>query len=215
MKKKRVALWGGTILILVVAVGGAIWIANRDGGGDVTTIENLIRAEDHVKGSASAMVVVTEYSDFQCPACKTYYPVIQTLAEEYGDKVAFVYRHFPLPQHQHAKRAPYAAEAAGKQGKFWEMHDKIFDNQDAWSRAESAEGIFLGYARELGLDEDAFAQDSASDETAIRVKKDLEEGRQARINATPTFFINGSKIESPRSYDEFKRIISERIAKTQ
>jgi protein-disulfide isomerase len=118
-----------------------------------------ISLNDNSKGNSESSVVLVEYSDFQCPACGAYYPLLKALVEEFGSEIRFVYRHFPLAQHQHAELAGRAAEAAGKQGKFWEMHDLIFENQQSWTNLRNSEEVFTHYAVQLDLDMEKFKAD--------------------------------------------------------
>jgi len=175
----------------------------------------MIAQNDWVKGNKNAQVVIIEYSDFECPACAVYAPVAKKLFEEkeLKNRFALVYRHFPLQQHLAAVPAAYAAEAAGKQGKFWEMHDMLFEKQEEWSKASDVKKTFLAYARALKLNEEQFVKDSESSPTRERVQNDLNIGNRLQINATPTFFVNGEQIQNPSSYEEFKKIISAALAK--
>ncbi|MBI4134401.1 MAG: thioredoxin domain-containing protein, partial [Candidatus Terrybacteria bacterium] len=122
-----------------------------------------------------------------------------------------VYRHFPLPNHQNAKPAAYAAEAAGRQGKFWEMHDMVFKNQEEWQGKRNADEIFITYAQTLNLDEDQFKTDFASREIKEKVDNAYRSATDLGLNSTPTFFLNGTKIANPRNYDELKSTITQAI----
>ncbi len=152
-----------------------------------------------------------EYSDFQCPACKAYSPIAKQIADEFKDKIAFVYRHFPLPQHQNAQKAAYSAESAGNQGKFWEMHDLLFKNQDNWSNKSNADELFLSYAKELKLDEEQFKKDMESKTIKEKIDTDLSNGQKAGVNSTPFFFLNGQKLDNPQNFETFKKIIEEAL----
>ena len=169
-----------------------------------------IRSDDWVKGNPKAAVRLIEYSDFQCPACGSYYPLVKELAEEYGDRVAFVYRHFPLATiHRNAFSAAIAAEAAGRQGDFWGMHDTLFEKQAAWGESSNPEELFAGYAADLDLDAERFRTDSV-DSSLTRVERDAMNG--LALNSTPTFFLNGVKIANLRSLEEFKTQIEAALA---
>ncbi|OGN05468.1 MAG: hypothetical protein A2746_00110 [Candidatus Yanofskybacteria bacterium RIFCSPHIGHO2_01_FULL_44_22] len=172
---------------------------------------NAVSPSDWTKGNKEAKVVLVEYSDFQCPACAYYQPLFKKLSEEFGDKITFAYRHFPLRQHQNARLAAYAAEAAGRQNKFWEMHDLIFENQNRWENRGDAENIFTGYARTLGLDIDEFKNGLSSKEIKDKVENDYQSGIRSNVNATPTVFLNGEKIKVPPNYDELQNIINEAL----
>lgn len=168
---------------------------------------------DWVKGEKGAKVSLIEYSDLQCPACLAYYPVIKQLADEFGESVNFVYRHFPLRAiHFNSQLASQAAEAAGLQGKFWEMHDLLFEKQESWAKATNPEELFIQYAKEMGLNLEQFNKDLNSDVIKQEVEKDYQSGLAAGVNATPTFFLSGIKIQNPRSFDEFKGIIEKEIS---
>lgn len=170
---------------------------------------------DNIKGARDAKTVLIEYSDFQCPACAAYQPIVKQLAQDLEGSVAIAYRHFPLQQHKHAKLAAYAAEAAGKQGKFWEMHDMIFETQNDWSSQNDTRDTFIGYAEKLGLDRARFISDIDSDEVIDKVDSQQKSGLRAKVNGTPTFFLNGKKLDTPRSYEDFKTTVAEAISKTQ
>ena len=208
-KKIVVAVLAVAVLIVVAIY---YWAKDGNSGGSVNLPVPLIDAvsqSDYSKGNRKAAVILVEYSDFQCPACAAYYPLVKQLSEEFGDKMVFIYRHFPLSQHQNAESAAVAAEAAGRQGKFWEMHDLIFDNQNEWAKSArwSVEDIFVKYAEKLNLDLEKFKADLDLKEIKQKVSKDLESGVNVRVNGTPTFFLNGKKLSTPRSYEEFKEII--------
>lgn len=142
---------------------------------------------DHIQGAPSAPVVLIEYADYQCPYCRQAYYIVKKLQQKFGDELTFVFRNFPLVQlHPQALHAAMAAEAAGKQEKFWEMHDIIFENQRSLS-----DDSFLTYAREIGLDINKFKEDFASDEVLAKIEEDLRSGRKAGVEGTPSFFING------------------------
>lgn len=168
----------------------------------------VIHPLDNVKGNASSSVVLMEYSDFQCPACRTYYPVIRELVTQYGDRIAFVYRHFPLTSiHPNAEFAARAAEAAGKQGKFWEMHDLLFEKQNEWSGVSDIVSTFRSYATLLGISVDQFELDFRSKEVKDLVTAERVHALRVGLQGTPSFFINGNQIRNPNSIEEFKTMI--------
>lgn len=164
------------------------------------------------KGNQEAQVILVEYSDFQCPACKSYYPIVKKITEDFGQDVRFVYRHLPLVSiHKNAFSAARAAEAAGAQDKFWEMHDKLFENQDIWVGDASPEDKFEQYADEIGLDVEKFKADYDSDEVKNNINSDLTAANSLRLNSTPSFILNGKKIENPRSFEDFKSMLEDEI----
>ncbi len=205
---RRIALWSLVALVVGGGILGMVRLASRPPQDKVPVITvDSISEGDWVKGNQSAKVVLIEYSDFQCPACAFYYPILKKLSEEFEDKVAIAYRHFPLPIHQNAKPAAYAVEAAGRQGKFWEMHDLIFNSQKEWKDKINPAGIFESFAKELDLNMEQFVNDSKSKE----IKKKIDDSYQAAVrlglNSTPTFFLNGKKIANPRNYEDFRNVI--------
>ncbi len=207
---RRLLLWGSIILGLAAAVFIIMKLASAPSTPAPTTDQTLAPVEsiDWTTGNASAAATLIEYSDFQCPACKAYEPMVQQINSELKDKVRFVYRYFPLRQiHKNADISSQAAEAAGKQGKFWEMHKMLFDKQSDWENSKIAEETFAGYASELGLNVEQFKKDLISDETKKRIQRDVDSGTAALVDSTPTFFLNGKKLDNPRSYDAFKELI--------
>jgi protein-disulfide isomerase len=159
-----------------------------------------------VRGPAEAEVTIVEYSDFQCPFCARVVPTLNQLREAYGDRVNLVYKHLPLRIHPEAPGAAAAAEAAGMQGKFWEMHDKIFAGQ-----RELADAKYVEWARELGLDLERFDADRRSEAVRARIAKDEEEANRFGVSGTPAFFINGRFLSGAQPVDAFKRVIDEEL----
>ena len=204
---RRVASYGGIVFVLVLAGWGMWRLAARTpsaGTSDVLAVD--VTADDHVRGNPEAPVTLVEYSDFQCPACASFEPVVVQLLQDAGDTVRLVYRHFPLRNiHSNADLAARAAEAAALQGKFWEMHDLLFDGQALWSGQSSrgAEDTFAGYAEAVGLDVERFRNDIDSDAVRDAVNEDYEGGVRARVNSTPSFFVNGRKEADFVSLEDF------------
>lgn len=175
-------------------------------------LQNQNIDKDWVKGNASATITLVEYSDFQCPACAYYYPFVKKLEEEFGSDIKIVYRQFPLTTiHANALIAAYASEAAGLQGKFWEMHDKLFENQSQWSLDSEPFTVFLKYAIEIGLDTEQFKTDILSQAVADSVKSDVQSGLDVGLNGTPSFFLNGEKIKNLSNYEEFSQPVKEAV----
>ena len=209
---RAMAFWGISALVLGGMVFGMVKIASRNSQDNKQplSLTSSVIESDWIKGNKEAKIVITEYSDFQCPACASYYEIVKQIHKEFGDKLAIVYRHFPLRQiHANAEIAALSAEAAGKQGKFWEMHDMIFENQKKWEGEKNAGEIFIKYGEDLGLNIEKFKQDLDSKEVKDKVEADYQSGIKAGVNHTPTFFLNGAEIQNPRSYEEFKNIINE------
>jgi len=175
-------------------------------------LTNQIVSSDHTKGNPKATVILIEYSDFQCSACKSYYSILKQLNQEFSDQIQFVYRHFPLRQtHLYAQLAAQAAEAAGKQNKFWEMHDLLFENQKEWSEEKNAKKTFIKYAELLELDLDKFKNDLNSKEVKNKIQVDYQSGTKSGVNSTPSLFLNNKKLSNPKNYDNLKNIIQSSI----
>lgn len=182
----------GILVLTVVIIGGGAALLGRSSSssGKIVDAALLVKSGSPTLGPENAPVAIVEFADFQCPACAAAHPVLQKVFLQYGDKVRFVFRHFPLTQtHEHALAAASAAEAAKAQGKFWEMHDLLLTRQSSWSQDGS--GAFTEYAKELGLDTERFTQETGDGTHRQRIEEDAADGRQAGVNQTPTIFING------------------------
>lgn len=146
-------------------------------------------------GDVNAPVILEEFGDFQCPPCGLLHPVLKTMEQEFGPRLRIVFREFPLVSvHQYAAVAARSAEAAGMQGKFWEMHDLIYENQKSWSNAFDVRPIFEGYATKIGLDLEQFKRDSSSEAVAQRILQDGKRGTSLGVKGTPTLFMNGREV---------------------
>lgn len=218
--------------IVVVVIGGMVYMSTRErldvsdlgkaaSGRILPAEERNGNIGDHVFGNRDAKVLLIEYGDYQCnPGCSLFHenfrPIMQS--DEYKDKIAFVYRNFPIPQiHPNAIAAASVAEAAGKQGKFWEMWDVLFTNQSEWSGASTSErgSLFDDYARQIGLNTDKLSEDSASNSVSKKIKFDRALGAAAGVTGTPTVFLNGEKVDGERigSTEAIKTLLDEAIAK--
>jgi protein-disulfide isomerase len=189
----------------VVLLGGIFALVRHERGAQVVREARetqeifALREDDHVRGAETDPVItLTVYSDFQCPACAIATKNLANVEEMYGDKVAVVYRHFPLTSiHRHAEMAARAAEAAARQGKFWPMHDKLFATQSAWSSVPDVQEIFMTYAQDLDLDQDRFAADMKDSDVRNRVARDALDARGLGLRGTPSVFLNGEEISLP------------------
>jgi len=167
-----------------------------------------LRGDDPARGNAKAPITIVEFSDFQCPFCSRAGPTLKQIEQAYGKEVRIVWKHQPLPFHPEALPAALAAEAARQQGKFWEMHDKLFENQRSLSAAS-----YEGWAKELGLDVGKFKAAMADPKVKERVLADQELGNKVGANGTPTFFVNGEKVVGAQPFEAFKVVIDRRLAK--
>jgi len=187
--------------LIFIVIAGSVLLAGCSGDD-----QNDASSSDNANTSAQ-QVEILKYSDFQCPACRDYVPMEKQLENEYGDMVTVTYKHFPLSGFQYSRLAAHSTEAAREQGKFQEMHDLIFENQAEWSRGNARE-LFEGYAEQLNLNMEQFREDVESDEIAARVERDRQEGMRRMVNSTPTFFVNGRKLQqNPQNYDQMKSIV--------
>jgi protein-disulfide isomerase len=212
---KRVSYYILALGVIALVIWGIIASVKSSQLTVPVPLASVVTADDWQKGNPEAAVTLVEYSDFQCPACASFAPLVTQLTSQYGDRVLFVYRHFPLREkHQNTEIAAEAAEAAGLQNKFWEMHNILFATQDTWGTSTDAKSIFQSYATALGLNLDQFITDSNSDNTADQVEADYRSGLAANIDGTPTFFLQGVKIANPNSYDAFVTLIEQALAKT-
>lgn len=211
MNSKRFFMWGGFIVVIALVIWGLIAAEKKSNREQAQIAEpDVITSLDHIKGDPNAPVTLLEYGDFQCPACAQYHPLVEEVLEGVGSStVRFVFRHFPLSQHKNAMPSSLAAEAAGDQGKFYEMYNLLYERQVDWENVQNPESIFEGYASELGLDIIKFRESMKLSENLEKINNDYKSGLNAGVKGTPTLFINGKIIENPRSYEEFKNIIEE------
>lgn len=201
----------------MIVLGGIVWLTRTDGGLIVempTREEALnVRDADRVKGnlSTNAPLTLIEYSDFECPSCGFFFPLVSELVEEFEEDLRFVYRHFPL-SFANSELAARAAEAAGNQGKFFEMHDLLFNTQSDWS-GRNARNEFVSLAEELDLDLQQFQSDLNAQEIRLKVREDRNSGTALNVSGTPTFFLNGQRLnlEDMQTYENLRRIIIEAL----
>ena len=216
MKLKEIAIWIIVIAVLIGGLWGLVMAVNNAPAPEPLEITGLpeVTSEDFVKGATeSAKVTLIEYGDFQCPACGAYFPVVKQLSEEFKSDLKVVYRNMPLTNiHPFAMITAQAAYAAGRQGKFWEMHDLLFENQSEWTTSNAREKI-LQYAESLKLDIDKFKEDLDSDEAKDFVNKQREEALSIGLNSTPSFFLNGKYIQNPKTFEDFQKLIQDEINK--
>lgn len=215
----RKNLWAVSITVLFVGALAAMVFTSKNStlpsptATAKATYDFVFSANDQIKGPENAKVTIVEFADFQCPACKSYAPIVQELVRLYPNDVRIVFKHFPLKTiHFRAEAASFASEAAANQGKFWEMYDLLYEGQDVWSK-RSGSGIFEEYATKLGLDVTKFKTDYDSDVTKEKVRAASKFGVEIGINSTPTFYVNGTKIENPKSLDAFKALVDAELAK--
>lgn len=199
-------------IILIIAVLFAYYFyATRD-SANVGTPVVTVSETDHVRGAQDGKLTLVEFGDFQCPACGAYEPLVRQVMKDNAQDLKIVFRHFPLTQiHQNALLAAKASEAAGVQGKFWEMHDMLYDKQQEWAGGLNAHDIIVSYAKELGLNTTQFEADLGSRAIEEKIVSEYQEGIKLGVEGTPTFFLNGIKLENPRSLEEFDKLIKDAL----
>lgn len=220
-------------LVLVVAVGGAWWLYNRNPSAKKPPVSsgnpaNAAKTPTVIKeqgatppnrlGSDNALVTVEEFADFQCPTCSAKHPMMKELASIYGNRIRFIFRNYPLaiPAHDKAYNASVAAEAAGLQGRFWDMQNLLFTNQKDWSANPDYRKIWDGYATQIGLDVEKFNNDMAGLAAKSRVDADLQRGRALNVNSTPSVYVNGMLVPfESMSTESMRTIIDGELAKAQ
>jgi protein-disulfide isomerase len=195
---RGVARWLPFVIVVLVGlatVGSGIELYRTHQAQTLTLSKDAgENGEAHVRGPATALVSLEEYGDFQCPPCGMLATPLKLIEEQYSPNLRVVFHNFPLPTHNHGHEAAQAAEAAGLQGKFWEMHDLLYHEQPNWAKAEDARSLFSAYAERIGLDVDRFNKDVDSPEVKERVEKDQKQGTSLGVTNTPTLFLNGRSV---------------------
>ena len=209
------------IIIVLVGAVAAGWIVLRsardrntptptpDPAGEVRGAE-----PPHLRGNPNAPVTLEEFGDFQCPSCGTYEPELKKMKAEFGDKLKVIFRELPLlPMHEHALMAAQAAEAAGLQGKFWEMHDLLYENQAKWVEQKDLVPVFVDYAKQIGLNPDQFMKDLNGERVAQRIFQDGKRAHSFGLKGTPSFFVNGKEAKDEQWKPEgLRQMIRDAIA---
>jgi protein-disulfide isomerase len=231
---KRILPFIIILSVLGVALVSA-WALKKRSSGTVTPVANNLNGAPpansnativtgipgaepaHKLGPDTAPAKLEEFGDFECPPCGMLHPILVEMHKEFGDRLQITFREFPLvPAHQHAIAAASAAEAAGLQGKFWEMHDLLYENQKTWHESFDVRPIFEGYAKQIGLDMNRYQRDLNSDQVAQRIFLDGKRGHSMGVKGTPTVFLNGKEVpfESLPS-EKLRPIINAALTNTQ
>lgn len=213
---KKIGLWTGVGVVIVLAILGLAFVVNSPSSSSTTSgITVPAKADkEFSKGDPKSKVTLIEYGDFQCPACAQYHPMVKKLLEEEGNKLHFVYRYFPLINaHQNARISAQAGYAAYKEGKFWEMFDVLYENQNDWAQAIDPQSVFVSYAQKIGLNTNKFLTDLKLNETSKFIDDSLNAATTLGLQSTPSFFINGQKIENPNTYEDFKKLVDDQFNK--
>ncbi len=202
------------IILAVIAVSffGLVGYSKLTAPPEVTS-----NGSNNVFGKLDSPVTLTEFVDFQCEACYAFYPTVKEVKEKYKDRVKFQVKYFPISNsHQFARVAAANAESAAQQGKFWEMHNKIFEGQKIWEQAQNPQQYFDQYAKDIGLDLEKLKNDIKDPKTTATINADLDEVKRLGGNGTPTFTLNGKKIENPENTAEaFSKLLDDALAKAE
>lgn len=204
------------VTVLIMAIGiGLLSLSSSNQLSPEEKSDILVRDDSIIGGNPDANVTLVEFSDFQCPACATYYPELSKVKETYGDRIKFVFRHFPLRTiHPLAQLAAEASEAAAAQDKFWDYHNTLYENQKTWSVLDEngAQELFITYAENVGVEDiDQFKFDLENHTYAAKVNKDYDDAERLNIQGTPTVFIDGKRVANP-TYDQISAKLDELLA---
>lgn len=218
------------IVATVILIGAGVFLMSKGGSSSSpsaskVSINILVPKDANVTGgisvgsylpaSSSAKVTLVEFGDYQCPACIEYHPIIKQILADFSGKVNYVFRNYPLSQHANAPISAYAVESAGLQGKYWQMYDKVYESTAQWVTSTDAKSILIGYAVELGLDVEKFKADIDSNAVKAKIQSDMNDGNLVNLNATPTFYLNGLKIDNLKGdYQDFKNLINTELQKS-
>lgn len=218
--KKHLIVAAVILAAFAAGLGSFLLLAPEDRDRGMADIEAAaqaqpVRASSHrLTSPERSELTVVEFLDFECESCGAVYSAVEKLREEYGDRVTFIARYFPMPGHKNGGLAARTVEAAAQQGKFEEMYGKLFTTQAQWAEAdESKEPLFRTYAEELGLDMKKFTAALNDPATAERIEADQRDGLGLGVQGTPTFFVDGLRVPNPGSYEEFRALIEKRLAR--
>jgi len=214
------------LITLIIFVGGIFLFS---GGGNTNVSTKVVNSSllvpqnaiitsgfangNYLPASSSATVTLVEFGDYECPACGVYSPFVKQLLTEFAGKINYLFRNYPLAQHKNASISSYAVEAAGLQGMYWQMHERVYTTQGDWSSLSDPTSVFTGYAKDLGLDINKFSADMNSSVVKDKVQNDLNDGNTIGITETPTFYLNGQKSTLTGSYDQLKGLVQAVLTK--
>jgi len=211
------------VLVIILAIVGAAVVAtyvmrapSSGGNSSNASFDSVSPGGGQFKGPANAKVTLVEFGDYQCPSCKFYHPVVSELLRRFPEHLRLEFHHFPLIQiHPYAMSAAMAVEAAGEQGKYWEMHDLVFEHQETWSRSSNPEPEFLSLAGRIGLNVNTFMQSMRSPELQQRVLQDVVRAREAKVDEVPYFFIKGRRVSTHEGVPGFIKAVEDEIRSGQ
>jgi len=205
------------IFIVVVLITAALlfflfWKKSDSNNHNTNTSGDIKIGDNHIFGPEDAPITMIEFSEYQCPYCKKNAEVIKLILEKYPDDIQYIFRDLPLDMHQNARAAAYAAEAAGKQGKYFEYHNLLFEIQDDWTSLSNPINKFTEYAKILELDTNKFQKDMESDSIKNNVDEDFEYGQSLQITGVPVLYINGSQLVGGQTFEALEEAILENLA---
>ncbi len=211
--RKEIVIMIAVFIVIFGGLGFLIVRNNKIASAPVAK-DQLIKANSHSTVSPNAKVNLVEFGDYQCPACGAAYPIVEQLLALYKDnpQVNFVFRNFPLPQHQYALVAAEAAEAAGAQGNYWGMYNLLYTNQDIWVNSADPMSIFVGYAAQLKLDVNRFRAEVSAGKYSDVIAGDQQDGTSLGVNSTPTFYVNGLQEVGIQNFTDFKARVDAALA---
>ena len=210
----------GISIVVAVLVSLGVYNYKQNKSKEMDSIKNtvadkslLIREDSKTVGPSNAKITLVEFADFECEACAAAHPILQKILKEYDGKIQFVFRHFP--NHFNSMLAAKSAEAAGQEGKFWEMHDKLLENQLEWGEKKvPVTEAFVKYAKEIGINVPTFTDLISGKTFEEKILRDKQDGIALGVRATPTFYLNGKKYEGIPPYEELKKIIDKELGIT-
>jgi len=204
------------LLAVAVAAGAAVFLSREPDTSETSAapLTVNIKTGGHYRGPEAAKVTLVEFGDYQCPSCAAYHPFVKEILNRYPSQVRLEFHHFPLVSiHPNALAAAKAVEAAGEQGHYWEMHDAIFEYQPQWSSMPDPRPAFTAIANRIGINGTILVQTMDSPRIQERILKDVEQGDKAKIQAVPTFFIDGQQVHINLSMEDFVQTIEARLKK--
>lgn len=213
MRSETKFIVGIIVITIALIVGGVFFLGRSKPQQTEAVVDKTVLTQNvkNVLGEQTAKVQIVEFGDYQCPACAAADPIVNKVLQNNKDKVYFAFRHYPLPQHQNAREAAYFAQSAAIQGKFWEMHNMLYENQKDWENSDKAKEIFTGYAQKIGLNIDKLNQDLEGVKGIV--DQDFSDGNKLGVDSTPTFFINGQKYPGVIAESQFQDIINRESSK--
>ena len=205
------------VLAVAVAAGAAVFLSRQPDQPSETTAAPLradIKGGGHFRGPENAQLTLVEFGDYQCPSCGAYHPFVKEILNRYPKQLRLEFHHFPLISiHPNSMAASKAAEAAGEQGHYWEMHDALFEYQTQWADKPDPKPIFFAIANRIGINGTLLLQRMEGQDIQQRIVRDVEEGNKANVQAVPTFFINGQEVHIKLSMEDFVQVIEANLHK--